>query len=359
MTKLDEKFAGVDKITEGYNPFVGARLERIDERWGTPERNAAALVPYYLPALDKALEGMDSMMGQLDIVQGPAKGRKTTFTINQIISVMERKPAGKVEPNTKRIVPVTVVDALESNMNADQYEDVIISNLATRILMEMGHKANTSCPVCGPRCKHMGLYAKFLRTHDRTKEQAFAIAEARSRMKHWPLLIYDAKLGQGNTRSLTASLERWEMLITKYDAKWFVIDHLQQYESPTGKPWSAYEQQMFVIPPVSGIVAKHSAMITLLSQVSLSSRNAAAQGFGEMMAAGGEKAKAEASNVFTMNYESGASELMVTLEDSRWSAPFSVMQPLDITSGAWSGDGWEPTGGKSDYRPGLKQRGSK
>jgi replicative DNA helicase len=328
-------------------------LKNVDQEWGSPELNVAKLIPYYIEPLDKATQGMDGQEGELITIQGPSKNRKTTLWLNLAISIMEGYPVGGKKPDGFSPPPMAMM-ALESSMNGRMYRDAIIVNLATRILMEQGHKAGMSCPKCSsPQCREIHLYPKFLRIGQRSKAQAEAIREAVERMNAWPLYLFDSREDQGNARNLEASLLVWEEVIKDKGVRIISADHLQQYES--ARPMSAYEQQLYVVPRVSGIVAKHNVVFVMLSQISMSSKNAAASYGGEQMAMGGEKLKSESATVLTVNYSDDTpDEMDITLEASRWSGPFTLTQQLEKRSGTFFGR-CVARNGKSDTRAGLKK----
>ena len=328
-------------------------LARCEDDWGTPEVNREMLLPFGVKPLDLALYGMDVINGELILIQGPEKQRKTTFVAN-IIAYYMQAPKPKVKP-------LTVIDTLESGMTPGRYRDTLISIVATQILLRDGHKHKQFCPVCGTsQCQMLGISPEFLRYNRRKEDQAAAIKEAIEIMSAWPLQIYGANEKEGYTRSLEASVSggvdfksRWKRLIEEYGAKVFVTDHLQQYsffETVTD-----YEKQLRTIAAVSDRVAEDHIVNLLISQVSLGSQREAASGTGKMYATGGKKGAAEATSIMSVNYESGSGEVCITLEDSRKSGAFSVYQPLEDVSGAFYGEARQ--GQKAAVRPGMETGG--
>ncbi len=203
-----------------------------------------------------------------------------------------------------------------------------------------------------------GISPEFLRFNTRKDEQQKAIEMAKEITAGWPLQIYGANDKEGDTRSLLNSVvgstdmeSRWRYLIHNFGAQVFVTDHLQQYaffENLTD-----YEKQLRAISAVSDVVAAEKVITLMISQISLTSQREAQQGIGKYNASGGRKAAQEATNVISVNYESGSGQVCITLEDSRRSQSFSVWQPLEDVSGAFYGEAAK--GEKAQYRPGMEE----
>ena len=334
-----------------YDPSIQALLSQVQSDWGKPDENRVNLLPYGIKPLDLALYGMDTINGELVLIQGPEKQRKTTMVVNVICNYMTSKL-----PEEK---PFTVIDTLESGMNPKRYRDTLIANMATRVLLGYGHRYKENCPVCkSPVCTQIGLSPEFLRFNTRTDQQQDAINDAIILMQNWPLYVYGASPTQGDTRNLEYSLKgdgkkesRWEWLVKEHNAKVFVTDHLQQYsfQNVTGD----YEKQLLTISAVSDIVARYGIVCLMISQVSLTSQREAAAGMGKLTASGGRKGAAEATTIISVNYESGSGTLLITLEDSRKASSFSIWQPLEDVSGAFFGV--PNRGTKVQFRPGMQE----
>ena len=323
--------------------------------WGDPISNRTLLLPTGLAPLDKAIYGLDTLNGEVVLIQGPEKQRKSTLVANIIINFMYgSKPTEK---------PLTVIDTLESGMQPKRYRDLLISLVATQLLFEVGHVHGAYCPACNaPACREMGINPEFLRYNTRTELQSEMINEAMSIISRFPLHIYGASSEEGSTRSLAKSVlgtkdlsSRWSHLIDEYGAKVFVTDHLQQY-SFENEIVSDYEKQIRTISAVSDTVAARQIACLLLSQISLTSQREAASGTGKYTATGGRKAAAESTSIISVNYESGASEMCITLEDSRKSAPFSMYTNLEPSSGRFYGE--VTVGRKAALRPGMEEGAS-
>src|SRR5512139_1179535 len=110
-----------------YNPelqSIGHLISLCEKDWGDPIANRTLLLPTGLPPLDKAVYGLDTINGEVVLVQGPEKQRKSTLVANIIVHyMMSAKPVEK---------PLTVIDTLESGMPPRRYRDFLISMVATQ-----------------------------------------------------------------------------------------------------------------------------------------------------------------------------------------------------------------------------------
>lgn len=314
-------------ITPGYDGSIASLLEQCEEDWGDPELNRKSLVPYGIAPIDKALYGIDTTVGELILVLGPEKQRKTTFVMNVVCNVMT---ARNLESK-----PTTVIDSLESGMRPKKYRDALISIMATKHLMAEGHVCRPQCPVCRtPGCLEMQITPKFLKYNTRTAVQQHAIQHAIREMSTWPLFIYGANPRQGNTRNLQESIRskqsRWRKLVRAAGAKLFVIDHVQQFEFD--QDTTDYEKQLRGVSAVSDVVAQENVACMMLSQISLGSLKR-----DKIGASGGQKAAQEANVVFSTRYEQNSGVVKITIEEAREVGAFHVMQPLEEESGTFFG----------------------
>lgn len=352
-----------------YDPSIQALLELTEEDWGDPIINRTMLVPYGIPSFDKFLYGIDTYNGELILVIGQEKQRKTTFAINIVINYMTAEAL--VEK------PVTVIDTLESGMHPSRYRDQMLSNLASRYLIEEEeHYPWGRCNVCQEDpCKVLKLTPEFLRYNSRNRTQKDALDYAMDEMNSWPLFIFGANPYQGNTRNLMESIRgdkvsstswhykwaedkkearqisRWEYMIHEYDAKIFISDHVQQY-SFGGEP-SDYEKQLRAVAAIGDIVAKWSVATLLLSQVSLTSvRETRNTAYGKLGAMGGSKGAQEANVIFSTHYNPQQSKnMIISIEDSRKSGAFNVRQQIEARSGAFFGKSEMFRGKVRTYEP--------
>lgn len=340
-------------VVKKYNPqaqSVKHLIETCETRWGQPEQNRSMLLPFGIAPFDRALYGMDIRNGELILVQGPEKQRKTTMVINIICHYMQSKlPVVK---------PMTVIDTLESGMTPDRYLDALISVVATQVLMRNGHRHREFCPACNlPKCAMLGISPEFLMYNTRKPDQAAAIKTAMAVISEWPLQIYGAAENEGDTRNLAAAMigsdkmqSRWAFLVEEFGAKVIACDHLQQYNVGMGA--DDYTIQRDVVKAASSVVAKLKVVNLMISQVSLTSQRELSQGTGKYTAAGGLKGAQEATSIFSVNYKSGSGELRITLEDSRKAGAFAVNQRIEDTSGTFYGEPMQIE--KSQMRPGVE-----
>jgi len=320
--------------TTAYSPHIRDLIKQCVDDWGKPEDNRKLLVPYGIPELDRALYGVDVLNGELVVVQGQEKNRKTTFMANVIANICNN--AELVNP------PVINIDTLESGMPPRRYRDSLISIMATRYLLGEGHTPFSHCHACGQAvCNQLGITPEFLMYNSRTKDQLKAINYAIATMSEWSLLVHGANPMQGNTRDLGNAYDpqepaesRWVRLIEEEGVNMFVIDHAQQY-AIAGEA-SSYEKLIKSVSAIGDLVARYNVACFLLTQVSLTSVRESRNG-GTLMAAGGSKAAEEANSVISTKYESGSGVMRIILEESRRASSFTLWQPLDDESGCFIG----------------------
>jgi len=265
--------------------------------------------------------------------------------------------------------PITVIDTLESGMSPTRYRDQMISNLASRWLMEEGHFPRGSCNECGAdKCRQLMLTPEFLRFNTRTPAQKLGIEYALDTMTTWPLYIFGANFYQGGTRNLYTSVKggkrdidtwhykwakehppkngfdekqisqisRWEFMIKEFGARIFVSDHVQQYSFAT-EP-SDYEKQLRAVSAISDFVASEQIAAIVLSQISLTSLRESRTGQGRIGAMGGSKLVQEANVAFSTHYDADVpGKMSISIEESRKSGAFHVLQRLEDRSGAFVG----------------------
>ena len=322
-------------LTPHYDPSIQSLVDNSDDQWGNPLVNRENLVPFGIKPFDRALYGMDTTNGELNLIIGPQKQRKTTMAINILVNYMTAdKP---------KVKPFTVIDTLESGMRPEKYKDTLLSVVATRLLIEEGHAPKGACRLCGGRdCEEMGINPDFLRYNTRSTTQKEAIDHARSIVRQWPMLIYGASLNQGDTRNLENALQqnksRWQRLIEEAGAEIFILDHVQQYHIKGVTHASDYEKQIQAIAAVGDVVSQYNIVCLMLSQISMTSQREKRSGAGNLTASGGTKAHQEANVIFSASYQDGAGYMKMTIEESRDSGNFSVYQDLEDVSGAFYGN---------------------
>lgn len=314
---------------ESYDGSIQSLLSTCEQDWGDPLKNRAGLVPYGDEYLDKALYGIDVVMGEVLLVIGQEKMRKTSWFRNIIANYMLAE-----QLKTK---PVTMIDMLESGDPPKKVRDWFICNIASRLLLQIGHKPRAACPICKEsRCKQLTLKPKYLRYNTLTPEQIAVRDAARQVLNTWPLYIFGPSLKQGDTRNIEASEKRWRSLIKDKGAKILGVDHVQQYSFGNAFT-SDYEKQVRSIALISDVVAQENVAFFVLSQVSLTSVRDARQGSGRIMAAGGQKGTQEANTEFTLKYENGSGIIFVEVTAAREAGNLRLSIPIDDVSGAFCG----------------------
>lgn len=320
-----------------YDPTMAALVANAEDDWGAdPEANHANLIPYGIAPIDQALYGFD-INGEVILIQGPEKRRKSTLVDNIVVNVQTgEKPKDK---------PMINLDSLEPGKRPGKYRDTLLSIVATRWILKQGHAAHGHCKVCGNSfCREIGITPKFLKYNKRSPLQLRAIDYALDSMRDWPVLIHGAHLEEGNTRALAEAYNpanpkdltsRWVRLYHEYGMKFLVIDHVQQYawaDDPND-----YEKQIRAVGAAGDFSAQYGVVVVIVSQVSLGSQRDVKQNGGRLVAAGGSKAAQEANTVFSVNYESGSGEMTIKIEESRDAGNLIVKQPLEDESGAFYG----------------------
>ena len=323
-------------LTPDYDPTIQALADASEDQWGDPEVNRGNLVPFGIPQFDSALYGMDITYGELNLIIGPEKQRKTTMALNILVNYMMSE-----YPKEK---PMTLIDTLESGMRPEKYKDALLSIVATKYLIKKGHEPKGACRQCGSDiCKHMGINPDFLRFRTRTSLQKESIDYAIDTIRTWPVVIYGPSLVQGNTRSLLKSIQdpniaRWPILIQELGVKIIFLDHVQQYHIEGVAHATDYEKQIQGIAAVGDVVSQWNVVCNMLSQISLTSIREQRSGAGKLTASGGSKAHQEANVIFSVAYKSGEHVMKMAIEESRDSTgSFAVWQPLEIVSGAFYG----------------------
>lgn len=321
-------------FTPEYDPNIQSLVDLSAEQWGDPEINRGNLVPYGIAQFDQALYGMDITYGELDLIIGPEKQRKTTMALNIIANYMSSPfPVEK---------PLTVIDTLESGMKPEKYKDALISIVATRWLMGKGHSPRNNCRACGSeQCREIGISPDFLRYNTRTAVQKASIDYALETVREWPIMIYGANLKQGDTRNLNKAMQtiesRWPIIIQELGAKIFVTDHVQQYQLVQGVA-SDYEKQIQAVAAVGDVVSQWNIVCLMLSQISLTSIRDARNQSGKLIASGGSKAHQEANVIFSVAYKSGEGIMKMAIEEARNASSFAVWQTIEDVSGSFYGE---------------------
>ena len=149
-------------LTPNYDPNIVTLVDTSETQWGDPEVNRENLIPYGIPQIDKALYGMDTTNGELNLIIAPEKQRKTTMVLNIVVNFMTHR--------LPEIKPLTVIDTLESGMRPETIKDTFLSMVASRWLIRKGHNPAGVCRACGEgkACKELKISPKFLRYNKRS-----------------------------------------------------------------------------------------------------------------------------------------------------------------------------------------------
>lgn len=318
--------------SEEYDPSMRALVAKADDDWGDPELNRNNLVKWGIAPLDRALWGVDIISGEMNLILGAQKERKTTVILNILKNIMKQTP--------EKVHLFGSVDSLESGMPPERFRDTLISMVASDILIEDGHIPvnHGRCPICNGECYQLRLSPDSLRYMKRTKDQQDAIQKAKEITAEWRLNLYGASNRQGTTRNLELSDERWRYL---HDLGYnlFFIDHVQQYRLRDNDNASDYEKQIEAISKIGSFVAETKSVVFLLSQVSLWSQRDNALG---LTASGGKKGHQEANSVISTKYTDNSGFVTITLEESRKSGGFYMYQKIDDESGTFYGKTYLP-----------------
>jgi hypothetical protein len=177
---------------------------------------------------------------------------------------------------------------------------------------------------------HMGITPEFLRYRTRTRQQKWAIEQAKRIVAEFPLDIYGPGSTQGDTTNLELSQQRWERVHEKRGTSMLVVDHVQQYRS--GGP-SDYKNLETSVGAISRWAVRHGGTALILSQVSLTSvRNSREYG-GNLIAKGGAVLAAESNVLFDVSYKENSDVMTLHVSRSRRAAPPTCWQGLDKRSG--------------------------
>jgi len=280
-----------------YNPKVASQLDNIEDSWGDAERNRTDMIRTGIRSLDQLIYGIDSK-GELIVIQGKEKDRKTTFVANWMVNMALDKF------NRKKSI---VIDTLESQMDYMRYRDTMIAMLMTKYLVEKTSHKYKGCHICKGDCTVLGkMSPEFFRyRRDKLKDKALqdfelALDYAKSVLSETNMSIYDGRIGQGNTRDLEESVKRWADLRHSGDLDLLFIDHSQQYSIRGVSAGDHFTHLNTVVEAVSTAITRYSFPIVLLSQVSKNSTTGASSP-ADYLASGGAKANQEASVIITTN----------------------------------------------------------
>lgn len=308
------------------NKKYTGRIQELNKQceadWGNPEENVKHLVPLGLGVIDAAIWGLNMIDGDLILIIGEEKNRKSTLLYNILINIMMNKL-----PETK---PKVCFDTLEPGVPPKRVRDLLLCNVATRLLLEIGHKQAGACSICGgSKCKQIGLSPEVLRFRKLTDEQNAVISAARMETNKWPLRIYGPAEEEGQTKNIQKANQRWRELVDE-GCQIIMSDHLQQYDIPGNE----YERQAQALGFINVLVAEMKIAFLAVSQVSLTSIREAKQGIGVLDATGGRKAAQDCNIEFTVHYHPSIQSIEVEITRTRRSGQTQAMIPIERESGA-------------------------
>lgn len=310
-------------MSKEYNPLVKKHLENLEEEWGDPEVNKENVVSYGIKPFDAILYGIN-LDGELIVIQGEEKNRKTTVTLNVIKHISQTRPEINV-----------VIDTLESSMNYARYRDSLISMLMTEHLMENTDHSNNICPICKGSCDLIGQLSpeafKYKRDMFPTLDFNKGLQYAIDILSKTNFRIYDGRLERGNTRNLKESLGRWRRLRDDNKMDLLVVDHVQQYQIDNVAYSEAYAKLETAVGEIGNFIGQYGVPVIMLTQVSLTSRRKA-KSASDYMATGGAKANQEANVVFTSDRKARG-KVDLILSYSRISGGGKVELDLEPSSG--------------------------
>lgn len=320
-----------------YDPRISALVARTDEEWGSPEDNARNLVFYGLNYVDQQLYGIDVIRGELIGIQAEAKHRKSTMLANVVLNIAAARRFW------------VCIDTLESGMPPSAYRDVLISIVATRLLIaDIFGDARKAWPPYHDMTMHptlarqLHISKEFLWYRSRTPEQKNAIERAKAILSSLPIMIFGPSPNQGNARDLARSSVRWDFLYNgthpsaeNCSARIFCVDHIQQMD---GFGDSDYQRMESVVSAYSSFITTHpGSVVFAVSQLGVSSVRLEKQSIARAMAKGGNKLEAEANVLFRTKYDGAASphQVIISTDATRRSPPPPIIQELEPYSGAF------------------------
>jgi hypothetical protein len=318
-----------------YNPHLGAFSNSSESRWGKPEENNSKIVRYMMcDAFDGAVYGVRLNTGEVNSVVASKKQRKTTLMANWLLNF-----ARQLEDKW------ICIDTLESGMPPGRYADVLISILATKIMIMQyfgkdrkewpSSREIVTHPELGPQLR---LNPEFFLYSTRTQLQHNAIEAAKKATSTLPISIFGPAKEQGQTRDLDASLKRWELLAKgEYPGSEgkrhviFCVDNIQQYRQFAGN--SYYGLEIITNEFSSFIVTNPGTVGFAVSQPSMTSQ----RGDGELEARGGSRLAEECNYVFSTEYDKDKHPLFMIIKTlfSRPTPPPTIRQEIEPFSGAF------------------------
>jgi hypothetical protein len=343
--------------------FLRDLLEGCEKRWGDPQKNIGKVVPFGICVVDDNLLGVPITSGGIIGIQGVPGSRKTTLLINIIIN---QCISGKLPPGYS-----IAIDTLETGMTIERYADVMVSILATKMIVYWHwNQTDEDDPVKlfsagiptmdfqdqvenvgmsyngGKFSRETVIRPEFLKLGLRTKRQHRAIRLAREIMSTWPVMIFgssehpDREIAiqrSTDTTNLVESFERWKKLSQEEGMKELTVDHIGEYVFSDNP--SSYELQRRVVRAMAVWQKSAGGVGWAIVQIGVTAEREARQSGVKAYAAGGKALEAQAQLMWQVEYDEEnpyAMKLKRPIK-SRIGMHNTVAIPLDPMSGAFIG----------------------
>lgn len=333
-----------------YDPRIGAiddglsgepKAEQVKKRvldYGLQLRHINGAIP----------TGVDIENGELIVIQGPEKHRKTTLALNLVRSWCR---SGKLQGGR------VLVETLESGMSPKKYKQALVVMQATASMANELYGGVSKFPMLRKALDEytdmtairdardpaspdgnvgdlFRLSVKYALTADRTPLQHRAITAAVKEVNEWPLIIYGAPIKKGRTKLLETlngkspseclPYRRWQAAVEKLDVRIIVVDHVQGYSGG-----SAYDVLERAVAYMAAAVAELGVVMIAVSQLSLTSRRSG----NEKYARGGARLAEEANLVLLVSYPQNADYMQIECAAARDEPPPTIKVPIEKHSG--------------------------
>lgn len=308
--------------------------------------------------------GVNIKEGELIVIQGRKKHRKTTMALNLVRNWCKQ---------ANKLGGTICWETLESGQTPRKVKQLLICMEATAYMCRRIWGDISSFPMVRDGVNYytnmnivrdatdpalpnsrQGIFRLspgYASSVDRTPLQHEALLYAREEVNTWPLLITGATAPQGSTKRLELNengramedclpFKRWQFLVDKLGVKIVVLDHVNAY---TGSG-SDYDRQSKGVTHVSSGVSELGLVIVAVCQVSMTSLRQDDQ----PEARGGTKYAEEANRVINVKYVQDDWRIRIECSDSR-EAPFpDIWVPLDRASGLFFPYSYPAKGAKYD-----------
>lgn len=317
------------------------------------EEDLSNVLPFGVAHIDQAMvRGVNLKEGELIVIQGSEKNRKTTLVLNMVrvwSKLRHCLQGGKI-----------LVETLESSMTRARYKQHLITMEATAYMMARHYgvlDGNMQFPVIFPDKPHIrianmdqvykDMESELLLSVDRamrclrTPLQQEALEYAVEEVNKWPVLLYGAAPNEGHTRAFNFNGRsinfrdelpylRWIHAIEEYGVKIIVVDHVQGYPGAG----SDYERLGEVSDRFSTLVAENHVVVVAVSQIPLTALRDPTAG---IYARGGKRLSEEAYLVLTCEYDQDMPYMTIYPSASRGALPPVTRQNMEMNSGVFIG----------------------